>query len=64
MSTLSPAIVQGLTACASAFTRPTFDHPLVLITGTLLTSGRRTVTSALRVVGLIDERHFTTYHSS
>ncbi len=62
MPTPSPAIVQGLTAFASAFTRPTFDHALVLITGTLLTSGRRTVTSALRTVGLIDERHFTTYH--
>jgi hypothetical protein len=47
---------------ASAFTRPTFEHVPVLVTGTLLTSGRRTVTAALRAVGLGRERHFTTYH--
>jgi hypothetical protein len=47
---------------ACAFTRPTFAHVPVLVTGTLLTSGRRTVTAALRAVGLGGERHFTTYH--
>jgi len=47
---------------ASAFTHPTVEHVQVLVTGTLLTSGRRTVTSALRAVGLGRERHFTTYH--
>jgi DDE superfamily endonuclease len=47
---------------ALAFTRPTFEHVLTLMGGTLLASGRRTVASALRAVGLIDERHFTTYH--
>jgi hypothetical protein len=47
---------------ASAFTRPTFEHVQVLVTGTLLTAGRRTVTAALRAVGLGGERHFTTYH--
>ena len=62
MPTPSPVIVPFMRPFASAFTRPTFDHALVLITGTLLTSGRRTVMSALRTVGLIDERHFTTYH--
>jgi hypothetical protein len=47
---------------ATAFTRPTFDHVLALLCGTLLASGRRTIASALRAIGLIDERHFTTYH--
>lgn len=51
-----------LCAFEIAFTRPTFEHVQILVTGTLLTSGRRTVTSALRAVGLGDERHFTTYH--
>jgi hypothetical protein len=41
-----------LSAFALAFTRPTFAHGQVLITGTLLTSGRRTVSVALRAVGL------------
>jgi hypothetical protein len=62
MPTPSPAIVQVFTAFAGAFTRPTFDHAVTLVCGTLLASGRRTVTSALRAVGLIDDRHFTTYH--
>jgi DDE superfamily endonuclease len=65
MPTPSPAIVPLvplLAAFAPAFTAPTFAHALLLVYGTLLASGRRTVTAALRAVGLRDERHFTTYH--
>jgi hypothetical protein len=51
-----------LSAFAIVFTRPTFEHVQVLVTGMLLTSGRRTVAAALRAVGLGGERHFTTYH--
>lgn len=62
MPTPSSVIVPVMRQFASAFTRPTFEHVLTLVCGTLLVSGRRTVTSALRAVGLIDEGHFTTYH--
>src|SRR5947209_2779184 len=62
MPTPSPMIVAFMQSFAVAFTRPTFEHAIVLVTGTLLASGRRTVASALRAAGLIDERHFTTYH--
>jgi hypothetical protein len=51
-----------LTPFAGAFTGPTFPHVLVLVAGTLLASGRRTVAAALRAVGLAEERRFTTYH--
>src|SRR5436190_19577340 len=51
-----------LTPCAVAFTAPTFRHVLVLVSGTILASGRRTVAAALRAVGLGEERRFTTYH--
>ena len=51
-----------LTPFAVAFTAPTYRHVLVLVSGTILASGRRTVTAALRAVGLGDERRFTTYH--
>jgi DDE superfamily endonuclease len=51
-----------LTPFAAAFTAPTFRHALILVAGTLLASGRRTVTAALRAVGLAEERRFTTYH--
>src|SRR5215216_7611904 len=47
---------------AVAFTAPTFRHVLVLVSGTILANGRRTVTAALRAAGLGDERRFTTYH--
>src|SRR5918997_1391582 len=51
-----------LTPFAVAFTAPTFRHVLVLVSGTLLANGRRTVAAALRAVGLGEERRFTTYH--
>ena len=51
-----------LTPFAVAFTAPTFRHVLVLVSGTILARGRRTVTAALRAAGLGDERRFTTYH--
>jgi DDE superfamily endonuclease len=56
------AIVPLLTPFAVAFTAPTFRHALILVSGTLLASGRRTVAAALRAVGLAEERHFTRYH--
>jgi len=65
MSTPRFAIVPPLsllTPFAVAFTAPTFRHVLVLVSGTILASGRRTVAAALRAVGLGDERRFTTYH--
>ncbi len=47
---------------AVAFTVPTFRHVLVLVSGTILAGGRRTVAAARRAVGLGEERRFTTYH--
>ena len=43
-----------LTPFAVAFTAPTFRHVLVLVSGTILASGRRTMAAALRAVGLGD----------
>jgi hypothetical protein len=65
MSTLPLAGVPPLallTPFAVAFTAPTFRHVLVLVSGTILAGGRRTVAAALRAVGLGEERRFTTYH--
>jgi len=47
---------------AQAFTVPTFANALVLLYGTILAPGRRTVTAALRAMGLADRPHFTNYH--
>src|SRR4051794_10008585 len=46
----------------SAFTRPTWQKVVLLVEGTLLTHGCRTVTAALRAVGLQEERHFNLFH--
>lgn len=46
----------------SCLTRPTLRHALVLVTGALLTPGRRTITAMLTVVGLAHTRAFTNYH--
>ena len=62
MSTPSPASIYPLRAFAGAFTGPTFAHALTLVDGAILAPGRRTVASALRAMGLGDERHVTTYH--
>lgn len=43
-------------------TVPTFSRARILLIGTLLTSGVRTITAALRAVGLSDEKHFASYH--
>lgn len=60
MLTPSPEIVPLLGQFASVFTRPTFAHALVLVYGTILTGGPRTVAAALRAMGLAAERRFTT----
>lgn len=62
MLTPSPEIIQLLTVFAPAFTRPTFQKVLVLIYGTILAPGKRTVTSALRVLGLEHQSNFGKYH--
>lgn len=45
-----------------SFTAPTWQHVLVLIAGTILSPGRRTIAAALRVVGREQDPTFTNYH--
>ena len=47
---------------ASCFTVAVWRHVLVLVAGTLLAPGRRTVTAALRVMGLNQAPGFAVYH--
>jgi len=62
MLTPSPEIITLLSTFADAMTAPTFANALVLILGTILTSGPRTVTAALRVMGYTEEETFGKYH--
>lgn len=44
------------------FSNPVWGHVQVLLAGAILAPGKRTVTSALRVMGLSQEKNFQTYH--
>ena len=62
MLTPSKEIIQLLAAVAPRFTQPTFAKVLLLIYGTILAPGKRTVTAALRVLGLDQEANFGKFH--
>jgi hypothetical protein len=62
MPTPPVEIIQLVSTFAVAFTAPAFAKAVVLLYGTILTPGRRTVAAALRAVGLPDAEHFTNYH--
>jgi hypothetical protein len=62
MPSPSLEIIQLLTVFSVAFTAPTFAKALFLISGTILAPGRRTVTAALRMMGLGDDPNYSKYH--
>jgi hypothetical protein len=45
------------------FTRPTWSNALVLLSGAVLSPGRRVVTAALHILGLDQENDFPIYHA-
>src|SRR5918993_1313993 len=49
-------------AFAPLFVHRTWQHARVLLIGALLTPGRRTVASVLRITGRARERRFVNYH--
>jgi len=59
---LPAAIAPILLPFSPMFTAPTWRHVRVLLIGTLLAQGPRTVTAALRAMGLANERGFEKYH--
>jgi len=62
MPILSTEYLTLIVAFAPIFTKRVWQHMQVLLTGAILAPGKRTVTAALRVMGLSDDRHFQTYH--
>lgn len=44
------------------FSKPVWEHAKLLLAGAILAPGKRTVTAALRVMGLSAEKNFQTYH--
>lgn len=62
MLTLPFELTTLIVAFAPLFSKPVFKHMQVLIGGAILAPGKRTVTSALRVMGLSADEHFQNYH--
>jgi hypothetical protein len=62
MRTLPTTMIQALAPFAPLFSKRVFQHAQTLLAGAILAPGRRTVASALRAVGLEQERQFCRYH--
>jgi DDE superfamily endonuclease len=62
MPPLPEAIILVLAPFAPLFSHRVWLHAQVLLLGAMLAPGARTVTAALRVMGLAAERHFTNSH--
>ena len=59
---LPPIVAQLMAPFRDLFTAPVWNHVLVLIAGATLATGKRTVTSALRAMGLGEATGFAPYH--
>jgi hypothetical protein len=59
---LPDPILEVLTAFRPLFTAPTWRKLMILLTGTLLAHGRRTVAAALRHTGNERESNFSAFH--
>lgn len=62
MNLLPIEFVNVILPFASLFSKRSWHSGLVLLIGTILTPGKRTVSAALRVMGLSQEHHFQNYH--
>jgi hypothetical protein len=62
MLTLPETYCTLISEFALVFSKRVWRHAQVLLIGAILAPGKRTVTSALRVMGLSDEEHFQNYH--
>jgi hypothetical protein len=55
-------LTSWLSVFRPCFTAPVWNHVLVLVAGAVLAPGKRTITQALRVMGLGDDPGFGRYH--
>jgi hypothetical protein len=62
MRTLPAQMIRVLALFAPLFSKHVWRHVQVLVAGAILAPGKRTVSSALRAMGLEEERHFCRYH--
>jgi hypothetical protein len=60
--TVPTILISWLAVFRPCFTAPVWNHILVLVAGAVLAPGKRTVSQALRVMGLADQPGFGRYH--
>ncbi len=62
MLTLPTTMIRALAPFAPLFSKRVWQHAQLLLAGAILAPGRRTVSSALRAMGLEQEKRFHRYH--
>jgi DDE superfamily endonuclease len=62
MRALPPKMVQALAPFVPLFSKRVWQHAQVLLMGAILAPGARTVGSALRAMGLDQQKRFHRYH--
>ncbi len=62
MITIPKEFRKQISSFAPLFTRKVFKHVKILLMGSILVVGRRTVCSALRAMGLEQKKRFHKYH--
>jgi hypothetical protein len=62
MLSLPTTFIRVMAVFTPVFSKPVWPHVKVLLTGAILAPGKRTVTSALCVMGLSAAVHVHTYH--
>jgi hypothetical protein len=62
MRALPTMMIRVLTPFAPLFSERVFEHVQVLMAGAILTPGKRTISSALRAMGLDQPKTFHRYH--
>src|ERR671918_213561 len=62
MRTLPTIMIRALAPFAPLFSERVFEHVQLLMAGAILTPGKRTVSSALRAMGLDQHKTFHRYH--
>ena len=62
MRTLPAMMLHLLNPFVPLFSRPLWPHVQVLLAGAILAPGKRTVSAALRVMGLGQTEQFQRYH--
>lgn len=62
MPTLHAEYITIFGAFARLFSERIWEHVRILLIGAILSPAERTITAALRVMGLSQEKHFQNYH--